>query len=316
MLWSVHSQDLAEGNEGCELPVLSSIQHKVSPLQAEGEAVLQDHTRLVGILGAVQAFVASPPAQPEAEQYLRTHKGTELLFILGSKDNQTPAAGQECLVGCLWAWNSLQLPGCWPRDGTIYFCRIFLDFSLQVFSITDCTPVWTVSIKPKDLFGVWDCWNLLLELWVFWGESWPLEVQLPAQRGGWGCLGWDPGCCEQEPPWLPELTRGTRRRRRGLPGALGPRAGRGPEPELGIALALLSWIYLAQPHSSGLLFNSTAVPVAPFKSWASHGGIEQSVGRTKSLPRREQHRNCFFWWFNHNIDNFIKNYKTDIKKIL
>lgn len=88
---------------------------------------------------------------------------------------------------------------------------------------------------------------------------------------------------------------------RSLPGSLNLPVGRGgtaeasPErwdhgqagdlqPELGIALALLSWIYLAQPHSSGLLFNSTAVPVAPFKSWASHGGIEQSVGRQSPCP--------------------------------
>ena len=41
----------------------------------------------------------------------------------------------------------------------------------------------------------------------------------------------------------------------------------------------------------------------------------QMQRKTKSLPRREHHRNFFFWWFNHNIDNFIKNYKTDIKKI-
>lgn len=149
-----------------------------------------------------------------------------------------------------------------------------------------------MSIQPKDPFGVWDCWNLLLELWVFGGNPGPWRCSC-LLRGvdGDEIL----AAVSRNLHQLPKLTRGTRRRRRGLPGALGPRAGRGPEPELGIALALLSWIDLAQPHSSGLLFNSTAVPVAPFKSWASHGGIEQSVGRTKSLPRREQHRNCFFW---------------------
>lgn len=245
MLWSVHSQDLAEGTRG-----LSS-QYKVSPSQAEGEVVRQEPTRLVGILGSWtlrQHLWHQHQPNCESEQYLRTHKSTGLLLILGSTRITRSGAGMLDGLG----------NPCSSQAGDFgtkqfIFCRIVLVF--EPLSVFPCptgprrerrAPNWRMGLvlgllEHSQCSGGnpgpcrWSCW--------LWGVGW----------GGWECLAWDPGRTEQEPPqpaapwtypsappppWPPRSAQ-TMHRQRDL------------QAGLGILLALMD---LTQPHSCGLLF--------------------------------------------------------------
>lgn len=196
--------------------------------------------------------MASPPTQPQAaresEQYLRTYKSMELLFILGST---RITRHQERGRNAWWGSLGLEVPAA-PKlmtwgDSSLFFVGFFWFFKPP--------SVFPSLIWPRCERWVLN-WRICLVIGihgVFWGQSWPLQVELLGQRGGMG-VGWDPALCEQElpqplaprtypsdaapMPWPSRSTQTTDRQR-------------DLQAELGILLALMD---LTQPHSCGLLF--------------------------------------------------------------
>lgn len=190
--------------------------------------------------------------------------------------------------------------------------------------------------RSVDTFGILYISNVLkpLDKWYFWGNPetrrWSCSVRTGKnsreREGTEGCvngadlfwLGWaGPGLCEQK---LQEPSASSTYPSDVAPDDVTFAEDTAGKLRTGNRICSLncefSWLFmhLNQPQRCWLLFNLIAVPVAPFRTGHPIVASYKYIGR-QSLPRREHHSNFFFWWFNHNIDNFIKNYKTDIKKI-
>lgn len=224
------------------------------------------------------------------------------------EDHQTPGVGQECLVG-------LEVPAA-PRLVTLghsswFFVGLFWFLSLWAFLHDRLDPGVNGEHRTEGWVWCWDSWSTPRAL----GQSWLLEMELLAQRGGMGwkwMLGmrsWQewagasaaPGSLNLPVGAVASPERTNHARAVGFAGWTGNSLG-----SHGFNSTSQLWVAILIPQRCPWPRLRVGIP-----SW--HRIIRR---KTKSLPRREQHRNCFFWWFNHNIDNFIKNYKTDIKKIL